>query len=257
MVRPEVVQYLRDNLPNHPVEALQRQLKEEGVSDIDFEQNLADALLGPKALPPPVKKKVPRNAAIRLVFIGLLLILGAALLVLSRKSASPTPSAPPPKPPEAAGSGESGFIGAHGWVVRLPKDYVGLSEFKDSSKTDEIVHFSKRGTDPTNFLDEGLYGEMGIVRLEISPRPFPANMTGAASLAAAVRSKTVSRGETYVMKTIQIGTLPGVQVNIQTPFPRVEAYILGQNDLYFFYGGQEDDIWRDIVFSLRDAHSEE
>ena len=42
----------------------------------------------------------------------------------------------------------------------------------------------------------------------------------------------------------------------RTAFPRVEAYILGQNDLYFFYAGQEDDIWRDIVLSLRDAHSE-
>jgi hypothetical protein len=259
MARPEVVKYLRDNLLKHPVEALQRQLKEEGVSDIDFEHSLADALLGPKALPPPpAKKKAPQNAVLRLALVGLLLIIGAAMFVLSKKSASPgPPPAPAPKPPETAGSGESGFVGAHGWVVRLPKNYVGLSEFKDSSKTDEIVHFSKSGTDPTNFLDDGLYGEMGIVRLEVSPRPFPANMTGAASLAAAVRNKTASRGETYVMKTIQIGTLPGVQVNIQTPFPRVEAYILGQNDLYFFYGGQEDDIWRDIVLSLRDTHSEE
>ncbi len=141
--------------------------------------------------------------------------------------------------------------------MRLPKDYAGFSEFKDSSKTDEIVHFAKRGTDPTNFLDEGLYGEMGIVRLEVTPSPFPANMTGASSLANAVRGKTAAHGEKFVMKNIQIGTLPGVQVNVQSPFPRVEAYILGQNDLYFFYGGQEDDIWRDIVLSLRDAHSEE
>jgi len=141
--------------------------------------------------------------------------------------------------------------------VRLPNGYAGYSEFKDASKNDEVVHFAKHGTDPTNFLDEGLYGEMGIVRLEVAPSQFPANPTGASRLAAAVRNKTAKAGEKYVMKNISIGALPGVQVNIQSPFPRVEAYVLGSTDLYFFYGGEEDEIWRDIVLSLRDAHSEQ
>ena len=118
------------------------------------------------------------------------------------------------------------------------------------------MHFCKKGADPTNFLDEGLFGQMGIVRLEVSPRPFPANPTGLANLSAAVSRKASSHGEKFILKNIQVGTLPGVQANIQSPFPRVEAYILGQNDLYFFYGGQEDDVWRDIVLSLRDARSE-
>lgn len=253
MIRPEVVQYLRDNLSKFSVEALRRQLHDEGVSDIDFEHCLADALRGPKAAPTsrPKKKASGKPARVALA-CGVALIVGAALYALSQKSSPP----PAPVAPTAS-SGESGFVGADGWVVRLPKDYEGFSQFKDSSKTDEIVHFAKRGTDPTNFLDQGLYGEMGIVRLEVAPSQFPPNMTGAASLANAVRNKTTAHGEKFLMKNIQIGTLPGVQVNIQAPFPRVEAYILGENDIYFFYGGQEDDIWRDIVLSLRDAHSEE
>ncbi|MFI5348992.1 MAG: hypothetical protein ACHQ2Z_05585 [Elusimicrobiota bacterium] len=252
MLRPEVVQYLRDNLPKFSVDALRRQLHEEGVSEIDFEHCLADALRGPKAAPTS-RPKPSSSRASRLALVGgIALITGVVLYVLSQKTAAPA------APPESASaSGESGFVGAHGWVVRLPKDYVGVSEFKDSSKTDEIVHFAKRGTDATNFLDEGLYGQMGIVRLEVAPSQFPPNMTGAASLAAAVQRKTSSHGEKFVMKTVQIGTLPGVQVNVQSPFPRVEAYILGQNDLYFFSGGEENEIWRDIVLSLRDAHSEE
>jgi hypothetical protein len=254
MLRPEVVQYLRDNLPKHSVDALRRQLQEEGVSDIDFEHCLADALRGPKSAPTSKKSKPSGKSARFALMAGVLLIIGAGLFALSQKS---TPAAPPPEAAPAGGSGESGFVGADGWVVRLPKDYAGFSEFKDSSKTVEIVHFAKRGTDATNFLDEGLYGEMGIVRLEVAPSQFPANLTGAANLATAVRNKTAAHGEKFVMKNIQIGTLPGVQVNIQAPFPRVEAYILGQSDLYFFYGGEEDDIWRDIVLSLRDAHSEE
>jgi hypothetical protein len=253
MLRPEVVQYLRDNLPKHPVEMLRRQLLEEGVTDIDFEHCLADALRGPKTQKTAVVKK-PAGKAARLALVGGIVLIAVAVLIGISQKASP----PAPQPePAASASGESGFVGSDGWVVRLPKDYAGFSEFKDSSKTDEIVHFAPRGTDPTNFLDEGLYGQMGIVRLEVAPSQFPANMTGAASLAQAVKNKTVAHGEKYIMKNIQIGTLPGVQVNIQAPFPRVEAYILGQSDLYFFSGGQEDEIWRDIVLSLRDAHSEE
>jgi hypothetical protein len=254
MIRPEVIQYLRDNLSKHSVESLRRQLHEEGISDVDFEHCLADALRGPKTVPTSrSKKKTSSKTARFALFAGLALIVGAALFALSQKSSAP----PVPAAPPASASGESGFVGSDGWVVRLPKEYAGFSQFKDSSKTDEIVHFAKRGTDPTNFLDEGLYGQLGIVRLEVAPSQFPANLTGAASLANAVRNKTASHGEKFLMKTIQIGTLPGVQVNIQAPFPRVEAYILGQEDLYFFYGGQEDDIWRDIVLSLRDAHSME
>lgn len=256
MVRPEVVEYLKQNLQKFPVEDLRRQLYAEGVSDIDFEQCLTEALRAPKPVPTSRKTvKKPASKAAKLMLIaGLALIGGVGLYALSQKS--PAPAAPAAAPEPAASTGESGFVGAHGWVVRLPKDYVGMSEFKDSSKAVETVHFCKRGTDPTNFLNDGLFGQMGIVRLTVLPSEFPPNPTGAANLANAVSRKTTAHGEKFVMKSIQIGTLPGVQVNVQAPFPRVEAYVLGQGDLYFFYAGQEDDIWRDIVLSLRDARSE-
>lgn len=252
-VRADVVEYLRENLPKFPVEELRRQLYGEGVSEIDFEHCLAEALRGPRTVSTSRQKTKPAGKAAKLVMAaGVMLMVGGGLFALMGKS-----STPPPEPaPDASASGESGFVGAHGWVVRLPKDYAGASQFKDDSKTVETVFFAKRGTDPTNFLDEGLFGQMGIVRLTVAPSEFPANPTGAANLSSAVARKMNNRREKYVMKSIQIGTLPGVQVNVQAPFPRVEAYVLGQTDLYFFYGGIEDDVWRDIVLSLRDAHSE-
>lgn len=252
-LRPEVVEYLRENLPKFPVETLRRQLGEEGVSDIDFEHCLAEALRTPKLVQTGRKtgtKPAGKGAKLMLA-AGVVIILFVGLYALMQK-----PAAPPAPVDAGASSGESGFVGAHGWVIRLPKDYVGLSQFKDSSKRVEIVHFCKRGTDPTNFLNEGLFGEMGIVRLTVAPSDFPANPTGAANLANAVTRKMAASGDKYVLKNIQIGTLPGVQVNVQAPFPRVEAYVLGQSDVYFFYAGQEDDVWRDIVLSLRDARSE-
>ena len=252
MMHPEVVEYLRENLPKFPVDDLRRQLREEGVSDLDFEQCLAEALRSPKLTQNTRRIQPASKAAKSMLASGVLLILLVGLYALSLKPATPRAG----RADAATATGESGFVGAHGWVVRLPKDYVGLSEFKDSSKRVEIVHFCKRGTDPTNFLNEGLFGEMGIVRHTVAPSDFPANPTGAASLADAVARRTAGHGEKFVLKNIQVGALSGVQVNVQSPFPRVEAYVLGQSDVYFFYASLEDDIWRDIVPSLRDARSE-
>ena len=68
--------------------------------------------------------------------------------------------------------------------------------------------------------------------------------------------KYLNAGEKFTMKNMQVATLPGVSVTVLSPFPRAEAFVLGQDHMYFFSAGQEDDVWRDIVLSLRDAHTE-
>lgn len=250
-VRPEVIDYLRENLSKFPVDALRRQLHEEGVSDLDFEDCLALALRNPKTLNVTKKDKAPSRRGKSLRIGGLVVVAGAGLLALLARSPAPEKTSGP-----KSASGESGYVGQRGWVVRLPKDYVAVSQFKDKEHNDQVVHFCKRDTDPTNFLNEDLFGQMQIVRLEVTPSPFPPNPVGVANLTAAVNRKTASHGEKFVLKNFSVGTIPGVMVNIQTPFPRVEAYLLGKKELYFFFGGQEDEVWRDIVLSLRDAHSE-
>ncbi|MDX6768270.1 MAG: hypothetical protein SF051_01950 [Elusimicrobiota bacterium] len=249
MVMPEVVAYLQENLPKHPVEELRRQLYSEGVSDIDFQDCLAAALRAPRT----EKKKaggLPSNRSAQLLLIaGALIFAGVALFALSQKSAPPPESA-------SASSGESGFVGPSNWVVRLPQGYAGTTRFKDPGKKHEIVHFAPKGTDPTNFLNEGLYGQLGIVRLEVFPSPFPDNPTGVSTMALRVQQRLTDQGEKFAIKNISVASLPGIQVNVLAPFPRVEGYVIGKNSLYYFYAGQEDDVWRDIVLSLRDAHSE-
>jgi len=252
MLRPDVVEYLKDNLKSFPVETLRKQLADEGVTDADFSDSLAAALRSPTT----VSKKIATRpkaglAAIAFLCIGVALILSIGMYALSQK----------PKLTDAEGntenpSGESAFIGHAGWVVRLPKDYVGVSDFTDSSKQHQIIYFCKKGTDPTNFLNEGLFGQLGIIKLEVLPTQFPNNPTGVANLSRMAAGKYKNAGETFSMKNMQIATLPGISVTVLSPFPRTEAFVLGQNQIYFFSGGQEDQIWRDIVLSLRDAHTE-
>ena len=252
MLRPDVVEYLKENLKSYPVEVLRKQLADEGVSDQDFTDSLAVALRAPTTVSKtiPAKRKTSL-AAIAFLCVGVAIILSIGFYALSQK----------PKLSRGEGntenpSGESGFIGHAGWIVRLPKDYVGVSDFRDGARQHQVVYFCKKGTDPTNFVNEGLFGQLGIVKLEVLPTQFPNNPTGIANLSRMAAGKYKNAGEKFTMKNMQVATLPGVSVTVLSPFPRAEAFVLGQDHMYFFSAGQEDDIWRDIVLSLRDAHTE-
>lgn len=252
MLRPDVVDYLKEHLKSFPVEVLRKQLAEEGVPDADFNDSLAVALRAPTTVKTATKSKAKAStAAIAFLCVGVAILISGALFTLGQK----------PKLSKTEGntenpSGESGFIGHAGWVVRLPKDYVGVSDYTDAGKQHQVVYFCKKGTDPTNFLNEGLFGQLGIVKLEVLPTQFPNNPTGVANLSRMAAGKYKNAGEKFAMKNMQVATLPGVSVTVLSPFPRAEAFVLGQDQMYFFMAGQEDDVWRDIVLSLRDAHTE-
>lgn len=252
MLRPDVVEYLRDHLKSFPVETLRKQLADEGVSDTDFRDSLAAALRASATVRTPEKPKAKASlAAIAFLCIGVAIILSIGFYALSQKPKLRSSEGNTENP-----SGESAFIGHAGWIVRLPKDYVGVSDFADSGKQHQIVYFCRKGTDPTNFLNEGLFGQLGIVKLEVLPTQFPNNPTGISNLSRMAAGKYKNAGEKFTLKTMQVATLPGISVAVLAPFPRAEAFVLGQDQMYFFSAGQEDDIWRDIVLSLRDAHTE-
>jgi hypothetical protein len=252
MLRPDVVDYLKEHLKEFPVETLRKQLTDEGVSDADFTDSLAAALRAPTTVSTKTSSKPKASlAALAFLCIGVALILMIGFYALSSKPQLSKIEGNTENP-----SGESGFIGHAGWIVRLPKDYVGISDFKDSSKRHQIVYFCKKGTDPTNFLNEGLFGQLGIVKLEVLPTQFPNNPTGIANLSRMAAGKYKNAGEKFAIKNMQVATLPGVSITVLSPFPRAEAFVLGQDHMYFFSAGQEDDVWRDIVLSLRDAHTE-
>ena len=240
MVKTDVVAYLRANLKKHPLQALRGQLAEEGVSEEDFNDSLKAARAGPS------------RASLALLTVGVALVAALAVLLLS-----PHPEPPPTPAKGAAAAGESAFVGHTGYIIRLPKGYEAVAGFKDAAKTIEIVHFCRAGTDPTNFLNEALFGQMGIVRLEVRTNPFAGSLTGIERLGRAITQQLTMHGAKFSpLKNIQVTSLRGLQVEVQLPDPSVETYFLGENVMYEFYGGQDDDTYRDIVNSLRDPHAE-
>lgn len=252
MARPDVVTYLHENLNKFPVEQLKKQLLDEGISEAEFnaalnatqtrrKQNRARVLLG------------------RMLLIGGLSLVGIALAVHFLQDAPKTTDAEPGKPsPQAttAAGMESAFLGKSGYVLKLPKDYAAIAHTRDNDPDDEIVHFCRAGTDPSNFLNEGLYGQLGIVRLEVMKSRYAGQINGLEALSREIAARAQSRGEKYSLKNIQVSALRGIQVNYEAPDARVETYVIGQNVLYFFMAGQDDEIYRSILQSLRDAQSE-
>ena len=250
MVEPDVVAYLQANLKNHPIEQLRSQLSSEGISEADFDEALKAALRGPAPGAAAARAKPKGKAAAVFLVAGIALIAGVAAFVALGDRPETAPAAAIP-----SGS-DSAFVGATGYVVHLPKDYSAVAGFKDRSKTIEIVHFCKTGTDPTNFLNEGLFGQLGIVRLEVERNSLAGNLNGAEMLGRTVTSRLTQRGDKFLLKNLQVSSLRGIQVTVELPDPGVYAYLLGGTHLYHFTAGQEDEIYRDILTSLREPHSE-
>ncbi len=256
MPRADVVAYLRANLKKFPEDVLRHQLHTEGVEDHEFDEALAE-VKKPKAAPTKAKATASKKLARLLMASGVCVLSGALILgfLQKRKKTGAAAAAGDTSVPPTAAT-EKGYVGASGYVVRLPDGYSAVQSFMDDKKTVERVHFCKVGTDPTNFLDEGLFGQMGIVRLTVQPSPIPDDLNGIDSLTQSVTARAQARGEKFTLKNIQVSSMRGVQVTYDAPFPRVEAYLLGHNVLYSFFAGQEDEIYRTLLQSLRDARSE-
>lgn len=247
MARPDIVAYLRENLKKFPEDVLRQQLASDGVDEKEFKEALLEIRKTPKT---QLKAKASGALGRALMAAGLSSVLGAVLVAVFQKPAAKA------KPALEAAPGQSGFVGHYGYVVRLPEGYAAVQTFKDQSKSVELVHFAKAGTDPTNFLDEGLFGQLGIVRLETRPSPVPEGLDGLERLTSLVTGRAQQRGEKYTVKNLQVSNLRGLQITYEAPFSRVEAFLLGRDVLYAFMAGQDDDTFRAIVQSLRDARSE-
>ena len=262
MLRGDVVDYLKQHLKDFPADDLRKQLAEEGVTEFEFDSALKEALRPLPPEPTVVKARASGVIARVLMFAGTGAILAAAALAVFQKPAmipgEGTAAAVAASTSTVAGasSGETGFVGRSGYVIKLPPGYSAVQAFKDDKKAVEIVHFCKSDTDPTSFLDEGLFGQLGIVKLVVSPSPVADDLHGLDDLSTLVQNRALQRGEKFTVKNLQVSTLRGVQLIYDAPYPRVEAYLLGHSVLYSFTAGQDDETYRGLLQSLRDSRSE-
>lgn len=252
--REDVVQYLRSHLKEFPVEELRRQLATEGVDDFEFDEALKAAKLAP-----PRPKVSPRAMLGKLLLlVGFVSIVLAVIIALRGSEAEPQEraSGPASAPSEP---GASAYVGKSGWVVRLPAGYTTTQSFRGAARDArgiEVVHLHKASLDKASLLDEGLFGPLGIVRMEAQPNPFAGTLSPIDSVTAVATGKARERGEKFSIKPLQVSSLKAVQLTFEAPHARVETYVVGERSLYSFYAGQDDDVYREILFSLRDAASE-
>ncbi|MHB2025544.1 MAG: hypothetical protein ACYCPQ_02720 [Elusimicrobiota bacterium] len=250
MIRPEIVDYFKDNLRHFPADELRRRLGEDGVSDLDIADSLRAALApaaGKRNAKSPRKQK-------RLFFAAVVFLAAGAGMLFFDSSRPPTA---PKAPADAVATGQkSVFLGHYGYVVHLPPGYSYFTGFKDPRKIVEVSYFCKTGTHYEDALDTGLYGPMGIVRLQARPSAMAGRTDGIAELSVILAARAKSQNQEYSFKNLQVGTLRGIEIDYQKPFAHVEAYLLGQKILFSFYAGKDDGIYRSILDSLRDEASE-
>lgn len=265
MADPKLVAYLRKTVPQYGADPVKEKLIEEGVSEAEIDEALAVAIK-------PAQRKTPL-----LIYGGFALFaVGAALMLFSMDKGKPAdkkeplavmppsdpaapgdPAAPPaadPTAPAPQPEAQKGpFMGHYGYLLQAPPGYATMRQFKELGNRTEVVFLFPEKTDPTNFVNEGLYGQLGILRLEVSPLKILQGTIGLDSLKGGITKTLNARGDTYTLSETKVGNLNGFVVNISAPFPLVQAFVVGTKVLYVFTGGVDDPVFRNTLLSLTEV----
>ncbi|MBI3548878.1 MAG: hypothetical protein HY078_07560 [Elusimicrobia bacterium] len=246
---PELVDYLRKNIKKYGVDALKSQLMSEGISEDDIES----------AIEATTRRKLSNKRLVPLIVgASAALTLLVLLVLFSRKPSKPiAPVNMSGQFDKKAVSGPAGpsrpFIGHSGYVLQLPPDYSAVSDFKDLSRKMEIVYLFPKGTDPQNFGDEGIYGQLGILRMEVSSRRIPEGMISMEAVRRGVSRTLQNRRATFTSREVQVGGMPAIIINITEPFPLTQSFVLGSKVIYVLTGGLEDQRFTGVLESLREV----
>lgn len=236
----DLVVYFRKHLKKFGEEALTNRLLEEGVDA----QQIALALAEAKRPPQPMKKALP------LMISGFSLLFACLYFAQDQKPAEKRPRAT-----QAASSEPRPFLGSYGYVVQPPPGYENFSEFRDSSRTQEVVYFFPSGTDPAQFGHEGLYGQLGIIRLEVSPRRIPDGRLGIEQIRSAMAARLNARKVPFTERELLVSQFPAILINIAEPVNLTQTFVIGRRVLYVLTAGKEDQLYLDMLASLQEVSS--
>lgn len=257
MSDPKLVAYLRKTVPEFGAQSVKEKLVEEGVPEAEIDEALAIAIK-------PARKRPPLFLALGFMIF----VLGAVLVFLSFEKPKPPSAAngsgdptvgggaTPPNPDPAATAPlapKGPFMGYYGYMLQVPPGYATQTAFKDMGNRTEVVFLFPEKTDPTNFVNEGLYGQLGIMRLEVSPLRIAHGTIGIDSLRAGITQTLNARGDTYELKDTTVGGLSGFIVKISSPFPLVQAFIVGSKVMYVLTAGVDDQTVGNLLQSLTEV----
>jgi hypothetical protein len=265
MADPELVDYIRKNIAQYGADALLDQLKKDGVSPEDIKSALEEAqnekapsiTLGTANKPLPKKPK--SKLALFAVLCGAVLIVSAGLLSLKKPPPAPLeterPSAPAdPDIADTLGADDGDiFRGHYGYMLKLPPEYETFQQFLDPKKTQERVYIFPKGTSHQHFINEGLFGPMGILRLDVTRRRVPQGFIGIETLKAWIKGKLETEKATYTIRETMVQSMPAFIVNVEKPFKITKAYVVGQKVRYEITGGEENTVFTSTLSSLYEA----
>ena len=252
MADRELVDYIRKHAKKFGPEAIREQLLRDGVAAGEIDAALSEATAAVKR---------PKLSRAKLAVLG-----GAVLLVLAVLLSMPKPGEKPPESSsgsaaapggEEASADERVYRGHYGYIFKLPLGYEASGGFRDPYKTEEVVHIYPKGTDPTHFIHEGLYGSLGILKLEITRRRVPQGFIGIETLRDAI-SRRMEAGQVQAsFRDVQVHGMPAFVVNAEKPFKYAKAYIIGEKVRYTLTGGEESPAFSEILQSLLEVSPHE
>lgn len=254
MADPKLVAYLRQNVPKYGEQPIKDKLIEEGLTETEVDEALAVAIK-------PERKKKP-TLVIALGFS--IFVIGAVLVFFSLEKPVPATggverpavggaepgTAPPPSAPVVP---KGPLLGHYGWMLQVPPGYATQTAFKDLGNRTEVVYFFPEGTDPTNFVNEGLYGQLGIMRLEVSPLRIAQGTIDIDSLRGGITQTLNKRGDTYELKDTSAGGLRGFVVRISSPFPLTQAFVVGSKVMYVLTSGVDEPKFQNLLQGLTEV----
>ncbi|HAH06048.1 MAG TPA: hypothetical protein DCM05_05880 [Elusimicrobia bacterium] len=248
MANPELVAYIRAHLQSHGEAAVREQLLADGIAPEEVDAAFAAI---PKPKPP---HRLKGKLAVYAVCVGVLLIAVAGYLSLEKppedapgaEAPPPSPDAPAPRPPDDAAV----FKGHYGYMLKLPAGYQAAGAFSDALKTHEVVHLYPAGTNPTHFIHEGLYGQLGLVRLEASPRRRPEGLITVEVLKAIAAARMKTERAVYTSRSTLVNGMPAFIVSITQPFAQVKGYLVGQKVYYVVTAGSDNELFNGVLETL-------
>ncbi len=230
MIKEEIVFYLKSNLGKFPFSELKAQLLSEGVS----EEDIKDAL------------KAAKRAQSRERFGRFLMVLGGLALFSSVVFIFLRPTRQRLGNPITSPV----FLSPFAYTLHIPNGYEAVVDQR--TKRRETVFFCQKGTDPSTFLDQSLYGQLGIVRLKTLPNPFPNDISAFQKLSQIVISRAKTNRSPFQVKPLEVSNMPGLEIDFSPPASKILTYILGSKNLYIFLTGPSNPNGPVIIGSLRE-----